>query len=178
MAVTTPWFRTLLEVARDIAPPDHAIGAGAVRTLVWDALSGATTPTPLRDVDLVFFDPHDLRRDRDAELARALAERHAAISWDVTNQAAVHLWYGGAYGLPVEPLASLADAIATWPETATCVGVRLEQDDRITVIAPLGLDDLFAMVLRWNARRATREQFDERVQTKALARSWPAIRVA
>jgi uncharacterized protein len=41
-------------------------------------------------------------------------------------------------GGPVEPLMSIADAVATWPETATAVAVRLSHDGEVEVCAPLG----------------------------------------
>ena len=56
----TPWLMAALEAARDVDPPDWLIGAGAVRTAVWDRLHGHAEPTPLRDLDLAFYDPDDL----------------------------------------------------------------------------------------------------------------------
>jgi hypothetical protein len=34
----------------------------------------------------------------------------------------VHLWYGNRFGYAIEPNLSSADAIATFPTTATAVG--------------------------------------------------------
>ena len=61
------WFRSILETVRSLNPPDWLVGAGVIRSLVWDHLHGYTTPTRLVDVDVVFFDPTDLRPDYDAE---------------------------------------------------------------------------------------------------------------
>jgi uncharacterized protein len=55
----------------------------------------------------------------------ALFANAAETSWDVTNQAAVRLWYPDVFGVDVEPLTPSADVVATWPETATAVAVRL-----------------------------------------------------
>jgi hypothetical protein len=70
------------------------------------------------------------------------------VPWEVTNQAGVHLWYTTKFGYPIEPIRSIEDAVARWPETATSVAVRLRADDTLQVVAPVGLDDLLGMVLR------------------------------
>lgn len=55
----------------------------------------------------------------------------------------MHTWYASEFGTgPVAALGSVADAVATWPETATCVAVRLDTAGALHVCAPLGLDDL------------------------------------
>jgi hypothetical protein len=37
----------------------------------------------------------------------------------------MHIWYARHFGgPPVPPLTSVHDAVATWPEFATCVAVR------------------------------------------------------
>jgi uncharacterized protein len=162
-----------LAVAREVDAPDWLIGAGAVRNAVWDRLHGFTEPTPPGDVDLAFFDPADLSRERGREVESALRERAPELPWEATNQAAVHLWYGE----DVEPLRSSAEAVATWPETATCVALRLESDDRLEIVAPFGLDDLFAMVVRYNPVRATVADFNRRVARKRFTERWPRVTV-
>jgi hypothetical protein len=47
----TPWFMAALEAARRVEPPDWLIGAGALRTAVWDHLHGFESPTALADID-------------------------------------------------------------------------------------------------------------------------------
>jgi uncharacterized protein len=107
-----------------------------LRDLVWDRPHGRSRPALPRDVDLAFFDPTRLDRARDAEVEQALTARLPGIPWDAKNQAAVHTWYGRVFGGRVAPLRSAADGVATWPETATAVAVRLLPDDRLEVVAP------------------------------------------
>ena len=45
------------------------------------------------------------------------------------------------FGRAIEPYRSCEDAIATWPTTASSVGVRLEPGGHFTLCAPFGLDD-------------------------------------
>nr|WP_230459398.1 nucleotidyltransferase family protein [Burkholderia ubonensis] len=90
-----------------------SIGAGAIRNLVWDSLHGYVTPTRPADVDLAYFAPSDLSSIRDSEIQRSLTAQCPEIPWEVTNQAAVHLWFESTFGHPVLPFRSLAQAIAS-----------------------------------------------------------------
>ncbi len=165
----------ILRAARDCDPPDWLVGGGVIRNLVWDYLHGYSRPTPLKDVDLAFFDPGDLRPERDVEMQRRLETRLPAIPWEASNQAAVHLWYAGVFGYAVPPLNSSADGVATWPETVTSIAVRLWPADRLEIVAPLGLSDLFELILRRNPRRVSVEEYRRRLQEKAIQEKWPQV---
>ncbi|MDQ3035379.1 MAG: nucleotidyltransferase family protein [Myxococcota bacterium] len=165
-----------LRAARAVGLPDWYIGAGAVRDLVWDRLHDRAPRAP-RDVDVAFFDPSDLRRLRDHEAQEALARALPGVPWEATNQAAVHLWYEAVFGVSVPPLASCDEALATWPETVTCIGVRLRDDDAIEICAPLGLEDLFELVWRYNPVRASLDAFERRLARKDVAQRWPRARI-
>jgi hypothetical protein len=49
-----------------------------------------------------------------------------------------------------------ADGVATWPETATAVAVRLCVDDSLEVLAPCGVADLLGGVCRRNPLESSR----------------------
>jgi uncharacterized protein len=174
---STPWLLEALRAARDVDPPDWLVGGGVLRDLVWDRLHGQSRPAPPRDVDLAFFDPTRLDRARDAEVEQALAARLPGVPWDAKNQAAVHTWYGRVFGGRVAPLRSAADGVATWPETATAVAVRLLPHDRLEVVAPCGLDDLFGLVCRRNPRRVTVDHYHRRLHDKRIAERWPRVEI-
>jgi hypothetical protein len=101
----------------------------------------------------------------------------AGVPWDAKNQAAVHRWYGRVFGAEVPPLASAADGVATWPETATAVAVRLDDGDELRVVAPCGLEDLFALVCRRNPRRVSVDQYRRRLREKRVAERWPKVTI-
>jgi hypothetical protein len=166
-----------LRAARTVDPPDWLIGAGAIRDRVWDHLHGFAPAVPSRDLDLVFFDQQSLGSERERSVQREVNTEAPDICWDVTNQAAVHLWYPEVFGLEVEPLTSSADGVSTWPETATAVGVRLLENDSIQVVAPCGLEDLFGLVCRRNPRRVTPEHYRARVKSKQIAERWPRVQI-
>jgi uncharacterized protein len=174
---SAPWFMTILETVRTCNPPDWLVGAGVIRNLVWDHLHQYQTPTLPADIDVIFFDPQDLRPERDRMVQQQLAQCLPHVVWEATNQAAVHLWYEEAFGFPVPALHSSEEAVGTWPETATSVAVRLLSTDEISIVAPCGLSDLFNLILRRNPRRVTREQFLQRLHAKQILRKWPRVQV-
>lgn len=171
------WFMAVLRAVYDCALPDWFVGAGVIRNITWDFLHGYPRPTPVADVDVAFFDPADLKREREQAIQQQLCERLPDVPWEATNQAAVHLWYEQVFGYAVAPLSSSAEAIGTWPETVTSIGVRLLVSDALEIVAPCGLGDLFQMVLRRNPCRVSLERFRQRVQEKKIQQKWPKVRV-
>ena len=177
LACATPWFMQALAQARTLGLGDWCIGAGAVRNLVWDALHEHATPSALADIDVAYFDTSDLSATRDAELQQRLRALAPATPWEVTNQAAVHLWFEQHFGHAVTPLHSLTESVASWPEYATAVGLWLDDEDHVCVIAPHGLADLFAMIVRRNPARVSVETYRQRVASKRYAQRWPRVKV-
>lgn len=148
---------------------DGAIGAGAVRAAVWDARFAGAATGRAGDVDVVWCDP-SADPGEDARIRKALARRLPDLDWDVTNQAHVHRWYEP----PGAPLRTSTEGIATWPETATAVAIGAA--DR-RVIAPLGLDDLFAGVVRHNPVRCGADAWRARCAAKQFTARWPGVHV-
>ena len=62
-------------------------------------------------------------------------------------------------------------------ERLVALGVWLDDDDGLHVIAPHGLDDLFAMVVRRNPVRVSVETYGQRVASKRYAERWPRVTV-
>jgi uncharacterized protein len=174
---STPWLMSILETVRMCNPPDWLVGAGVIRNLVWDHLHQYQTPTPLADIDVIFFDQEDHRPERDRLVQQQLARRLPHVAWEATNQAAIHLWYEEVFGMSVPAVRSSEEAVGTWPETATSVALRLLSTDEISIVAPCGLSDLFNLVWRRNPCCLTREQFVQRLHSKQILRKWPRVQV-
>lgn len=171
------WLMDVLQAVRSLHLPEWALAAGVIRNVVWDTLHGYARRTPLDDIDVPYFDPLDLARRREKSAEAELLRQRPEATWDVKNQAAVHLWYPDVFGSEVPAFTSLEDAISHNPETCTSVGVRLEDDGRLEVIAPCGLDDLLHMVLRRNPRRVSLEFFRQRLREKRIQERWPRVLV-
>ena len=171
-----PLVMEALKVARDVDAPDWLLSAGAIRDVVWDDAHGRPLTAMPRDVDIGFFDPSDLSPERDEAVEVALRVRAPQLPWQAKNQAAVHVWYPRAFGAEVAPFRSCAEAVATFPETASCVGVRLLADGDIQVVAPHGLDDLFDCVCRHNPTRVPPDFYERRIAEKGWRDRWPRMR--
>ena len=171
---STPWLLEALRAARDIDTPDWLV-VGGLRDLVWDQLHG-WSPQRLLDLDLAFFDRtcHDPSRDAEVEQAgRPPSRRPLGRQEPGRRPRLVPRVFGGR----VAPLRSAADGVATWPEMVTAVAVRLLPDDRLQVVAPCGLDDLFGLVRRRNPRRVTVDHYRRRVLDKRVAERWPLVAI-
>lgn len=165
------WMMKVLKTARELHLPDWMIGAGFVRGKVWDFLHGYAERTPLGDIDLIYFDPSNISEEKEKELECVLKEKMNE-PWSVKNQARMHIVNGEA------PYASSSDALAHWVETPTCVAVRLEDDDTLTLIAPHGIDDLVNLVVRPSPLFSRGIQiFKDRVQKKQWQKKWPKLTI-
>jgi hypothetical protein len=171
-----PWLMGALEAVAASDLPGAWIGAGAIRDVVWGQLHEGFDPAGVRDIDVAFFDPADLSRERDFAAQQALTGI-AVLPWEASNQAAVHTWYHEYFGgAPVSPFGSVHEAVATWPETATCVAVRLVPPG-LEVCAPHGLADLLGGVWRVNPVRVTAATSRARLARQQIGPRWPLIRV-
>lgn len=172
-----PTMMTVLALARELDLPDWLIVSGAVYQRVWNHLTGREPDYGVRDYDVVYFDPDTGWDAEDVHIKRAAALFPAPLAdlVEVRNQARVHLWFEDHFGEPYEPLSSSAEALGRFVAPAFGVGVRLEADDRLTIAAPFGLDDLFAMRLRPNPDRPLAKGW---VKTTTSARTrWPEVTV-
>ena len=91
---------------------------------------------------------------------------------DVKNEARVHLWYEEKFGYPIPPYQSTAAAIATFPTTATAIGVR-RYGAQFECCAPFGLDDLFDLIVRPNKVQITPAIYDAKVARWRA--EWPQL---
>ncbi|MGK5742401.1 nucleotidyltransferase family protein [Micromonospora sp. URMC 103] len=174
-----PWLLRALTVVRESGLPDAWIGAGTLRDVVWGRRYGdGFDPAALHDVDVVFFDPTDLGGECDRRATARLAAAWAEPPWEASNQAAVHTWYDSHFGgEPIAPYRSVPEAVATWPEYATAVAVRLDGAGHLDVCAPYGLADLLGGVWRHNPARVPVELSRQRLARHRPARRWPGVTV-
>ena len=160
-----------LRAVRTLRLPDWCIAAGFVRNRVWDHLHGIQPPRPPADIDVLYYDAGDLSKEPEAGYEVLLADLKPGLPWQVRNQARMHVWKG----LPQHK--STADSMIYWLETVTAVGVRLEADGALTVIAPLGVDDLVNLRCRPTAfGRTRRDEYENRVASKRWRELWPKVR--
>ena len=160
-----------LDLVRQLELPHWYIAAGYVRNFVWDQLHGYPSPTPLNDIDVIYYDNANLNEAHEKELEAWLNQKTDSSIWSVKNQARMHLKNGNA------PYVSITDAISRWPETVTAVGITLNEDHEIEVIAPYGVQDIFQMKVRRSPLFPDIDYYRKRVQSKKWQELWPKIQI-
>ena len=175
--VRTPGVIRVLRIARDLDLPDWMVFSGAIYQPVWNHLTGRPLEHGLKDYDLAYFDASDPSWDAEDVVIRRVAQTFdddLRGMVEVRNQARVHLWFEAKFGEAYAPLTCSAEALDRFVSPAFAVGVQLLADDVIQVVAPFGLEDLFAMRLRPNPGR--RSPAYARVAESARRR-WPELTV-
>ena len=153
---------TLLDRLAEVAAPDWYLTAGCLTQTVWNVLSELPPAEGIKDYDVIYHDPGE-PPDRPIRAA-IVAAADLGVELDVHNQA-----------LREPPMGS-AEAVATWPTTASCVAARRDAPQgALRVLAPRGFSDLFALVVRPTRVRAPREVYEEKAAR--WQRRWPALTV-
>lgn len=65
-----------------------------------------------------------------------------------------------------------------WIETATCIGVRLEEDGEIVLATPRGIEDLVNLILRptFSTEKGLKD-FKRRITEKKWLEKWPKLTI-
>ncbi len=130
-----PRMMHILGAVESLGLPDWCVCAGFVRSKVWDFLHGFPE-TRLPDVDVVYFDPDNTDESIEKQHERSLRQLNSSVPWSVKNQARMHTKNGHG------PYTSTADGLANFPEVCTAIGVYLNSNGDLVLVAPYGIDDL------------------------------------
>jgi len=160
-----------LRRVRELNLPECYIGAGYIRSCVWDKLHGYDYRGRHDDIDVIYFDPEHMDEQRDEQLESELIEQTGNPKWSVKNQARMHLRNG------VPPYRSTWDALSRWPETVTAIGAKLDDDNKIQLCAPYGLSDLFRMTVRQSPLFEDKNKFLSRIEQKQWKKLWPQVTI-
>lgn len=160
-----------LRAAQKLGLNDWCLAAGFVRNLLWDRLHQYPDSSPLNDIDLVYFNPQDINPETDRQYERQLIALAPDLPWSVKNQARMHLKYGRA------PYTSSSDAMSYWVEVETAVGVRLTDNNRLELVAPLGIDSLFSFTISANPKHGMPEVLLQRARDKQWTQRWPRLTI-
>jgi hypothetical protein len=172
-----PILMDLLRAVRELSLPQWRLVSGAVYQSVWNALTGRPRGHGIKDYDICYFADDDLSWEAEDQVIRqvAAATCHLGLPIETRNQARVHLWFERRFGSLYAPLRSTDESLTRYSAVVHAVGVRLEPDDTIDVVAPFGLGDLFAFVMRPNRFLDNIGSFSAKAErAKAL---WPELTV-
>jgi hypothetical protein len=170
-----PGLMHVLQTLRPLGLNDWRVFSGAVYQSVWNARTGRPAGYGIKDYDLGYFDPDTSWDAEDVVIKRVAAafDEPFRSQVEVRNQARVHLWFTDRFGEPYDALTGTDEALARFVAPAFAVGVRLEDDDTISVAAPFGLEDVFSMTLRPNPERGLARGWTRTVDN--ARRRWPEL---
>jgi len=162
--------------------PGGCLAGGCLFQTVWNLAHGFEPSHGIADYDVFYFDATDLSAEAEAEVGRRVHAVAAdlGVRIDVRNQARVHLWYEAEYGAPSPPFRRVEDGIDHFLAPCCACAVHVESDG-LVVYAPFGYEDLFALVVRPNPRRATTDGKALRLAYESKVarwlRLWPRLQV-
>ncbi len=172
-----PGLMHVLTTVRSLDLPDWRVFSGAVYQSVWNHQTGRSPGYGVRDYDLGYFDS-DISWDAEDVIIKRVAAAFESPFRDIVevrNQARVPIWFPDHFGEPYDPLSGTDEALERFVAPAFAIGIRLEPDETISVAAPLGLQDVFDLILRPNPNRGLAKDW-ARVVERAVAR-WPELTV-
>ncbi|GGK06087.1 hypothetical protein GCM10007063_30700 [Lentibacillus kapialis] len=169
------WMMGILTTAKSLNLPDWWVCAGFVRSKIWDILHGYSERTPMPDIDVIYFDDTNKNETEEKKLERKLNNIHPNVPWSVKNEARMHL----ANKIP--SYSSSVDAISKFPETATSLGLKLDERDALTLAAPHGVKDVLNLEVKpTDYFKEDKERvaiYEERIAKKRWKSNWDKIKV-
>lgn len=169
------WMVENLRAVKSLDLPDWWICAGFVRSKIWDYLHGFSERTKIPDVDVIYFDEQNINELQEKKFEEKLKNMLPDVPWSVKNEARMHI----VNNLP--PYKSSFDAISKFPETATALGVKLDDEGNLILAAPCGISDVINLDLKPTPFFTETEErariYEERIIKKNWQSTWNEIKV-
>ncbi|PDY74707.1 nucleotidyltransferase family protein [Bacillus cereus] len=169
------WMMNVLQMAKSLELPDWWICAGVVRSKIWDTLHDYEAKTAMPDVDVIYYDSLHQDEIYEQSLETKLMNIDATIPWSVKNQARMHV----VNNMP--PYSSSVNAISKFPETATALGVTLDELNNVILTAPCGIEDVLSLQVKPTAlfleSKERLHMYKNRVIKKNWQSKWPNITI-
>ncbi|MBO1038306.1 nucleotidyltransferase family protein [Brucella pituitosa] len=170
-----PVLLDALHRGRDLGLPDWWLVSGALYNSVWNALSGRPHGYGIKDIDIVYFEDRDISWEAEDKVIQAGVSVFTGfpLPVEIRNQARVHLWFEKRFKKPYMPLRCASESIERYAAIAHCVGASLENDGRLTIHAPFGLDDIFSFRIQPNRAIDNHETYN--IKARRALEHWPEL---
>jgi len=169
------WMMDILKSAKSLNLPDWWICAGFVRSKIWDTLHNFSQRTLIPDIDVIYFDPTSIDELEEKKLEEKLKILMPNTPWSVKNEARMHI----KSNMP--PYSSSVDAISKFTETATALGVKLDEKDNLVITAPCGISDVVNLVVKptpfFTETKERVEIYEDRITKKKWKSTWHNLKV-
>ncbi|MEH7106486.1 nucleotidyltransferase family protein [Bacillus sp. JJ1764] len=164
-----PWMMDILKTAKAVQLPDWWVCAGFVRSKIWDTLHNFSDRTPIPDIDLIYFNPSHIDELEEKKMEDRLKTLMPNTPWSVKNEARMHL----KSNMP--PYVSSVDAISKFTETATALGVTLDEKENVILAAPCGISDVVNLQVKPTSFFTETKERIEIYETRLAKKNWKAI---
>jgi uncharacterized protein len=170
----SPSLTAILDRWVEIGLPDCWLAGSSIAQTVWNAAFGLPPDHGKADIDLIYFDAadHSAATEEAHEARLRAAFTGLGLKLDLKNQARVHLWYPDRFGFAIPPYRSATQAIATFPTTSSAIGIR-PGAGALEIVAPFGLTDLLAPIVRPNRVLISREVYETKLRRWRSV--WPLL---
>lgn len=169
------WMMDILKSAKSLYLPDWWICAGFVRSKIWDTLHNFSERTQIPDIDVIYFDPTNIDKLEEKKLEEMLKTLLPNTPWSVKNEARMHI----KSNMP--PYSSSVDAISKFPETATSIGVKLDEKDNVILTSPCGISDVINLEVKptpfFTQTKERIEIYEARITNKNWKSIWNDLKV-
>ncbi|WP_226671097.1 nucleotidyltransferase family protein [Metabacillus litoralis] len=169
------WMMEILKTVKLLDLPDWWVCAGFVRSKIWDTLHNFNERTTIPDIDVIYFEPANINENEEKKFEEILKFSMPAIPWSVKNEARMH-WKSN-----MPPYSSSVDAISKFPETATALGLKLDERDNLKLTAPYGIKDVVNLQVKptpfFLQSKERLEMYEKRLAKKNWHTIWTNLEV-
>lgn len=169
------WMMDILKSAKALNLPDWWVCAGFVRSKIWDTLHNFRERTLISDIDVIYFDRSRIDEFEEKKLEEMLKILMPNTPWSVKNEARMHI------KSKMPPYSSSVDAISKFPETATALGIKLDEKDNVILTAPCGIEDVVNLVVKptpyFTKTQERVEIYEDRISKKNWQSIWNKLKV-
>lgn len=169
------WMMDILKSAKALNLPDWWVCAGFVRSKIWDTLHNFRERTLIPDIDVIYFDRSRIDEFEEKKLEEMLKILMPNTPWSVKNEARMHI------KSKMPPYSSSVDAISKFPETATALGIKLDEKDDVILTAPCRIEDVVNLVVRptpyFTKTKERVEIYEDRISKKNWKSIWNKLKV-
>lgn len=166
----------ILEETAEVFNNQHVLNwcvyAGFLRDKIWNHINDieATSRSPSTDIDIAFYSEGD--QNDVQHIQKILAEKLPQYAWDVSN-----------YAHPdnnEDKSSNLYDGLSKNIDTISTIGMYLDPDKSVNIIAPYGINDLVNCIIRPTAHaveRGRKQQLISRINSKKFFDKWENLKV-
>ena len=170
---TNPNLISAMKGVRSLHLPDWCIYGPSIVWPLWSALMGPPQQAGTHQLYVAYYDSAPKADEREVQYLRHLRQILSETPYQVhlSNRARTAVHFSPQDKAEEAPVRCTQDSLLQEPVSTYAVGGRLELDDTLTIIAPLGLSAVFSMRMQRNAEMCLDELFQYKV--RRVQAMWP-----